>query len=106
VAGCLVRQNDWGRGFLAPRGRYRAYMLGIAWPMKSQGGGCKLSMCGEVKTKVEVQGCRVRKNNQGAGFWPREADTERTHSVSPGALKIKIGIVKGVWGVRLPRYLW
>jgi hypothetical protein len=63
-------------------------------------------MYGEVETKVEVRGCMVRKNDQGAGFWPGEADTERTHLVSPGALKLKIGIMKGVWEVRLLRYLW
>ena len=54
--------------FLTPRGRYRAYLLDIAWPLEMHGGRCIRSMWVDADMWVEVVGGRDAEIDGGRGF--------------------------------------
>jgi hypothetical protein len=59
-------------------------VLNIPWPLKMHGGACRRSTWDGVDMQVEVVGGQVEEIGQERGFWPQEADTEHTSSISPG----------------------
>ena len=54
VVGCRGEEVAWGVGVLPPRGRYRAHMLSIAWPLKIRGGACRGTMRDGVGVVVDA----------------------------------------------------
>jgi hypothetical protein len=67
VIGGQVGENEWGWESLALRGRYPAYVLGIASLLKMWGGERRGSAGGGVDTEVEGVGCHVGKNEWEVG---------------------------------------
>ena len=54
VVGGQNTEIRWGWVFLTLRGRYQVYALGITWPSKMCGGGCRGNIYVGVDMWVEV----------------------------------------------------
>jgi hypothetical protein len=68
VIGGQVEEIGQGQRILALRGRFRAYALGIAWPLKLQGGGHIGSGWDDVDTRVDMIGAQVGEIGRGQGI--------------------------------------
>jgi hypothetical protein len=68
VVGNRDAEVGWGWGFVAPRGGYWVYVLGIAWPSKMCGGGGRGSPWDGIDMRVEVVGGQDAEIGQAWGF--------------------------------------
>jgi hypothetical protein len=64
------REIGRGRGFTPPNSKYRACVLGIAWPLKIRG-GCRGYMWDGADMRIKVVGGRGEEIGWGWGLYPK-----------------------------------